>query len=112
MEAFNYNPQYDYSEHQYIKISELNKICKYCNALKFDAEAPGLCCANGKVILQPLVDPPNPLKEYTSGETSISKHFMKNDRKYNSTFVMTSFGASKICNNEQYLPTFKIQGKN
>lgn len=110
MEAFQYNKLYDYSTHPDIAISEMKYKCKYCNAIKFKKEAPGMCCSNGKVILTPLIDPPKPLSDYVSGDSDIARHFLLNIRKYNASFQMTSFGASKIFNNDQYLQTFKIAG--
>lgn len=112
MEAFKYNNQYDYSLHPDIAIGEMKFKCKYCKALKFKKEAKGICCCNGKIILMPLKDPPKPLMDLVTKNTEISTHFLRNIRKYNAAFQMTSFGASKILNNEEYLPTFKIQGIN
>lgn len=70
-----------------------------------------MCCGNGKVQLPLLNEPPEPLKSYMDGFTSISKHFLKNIRKYNAGFQMTSFGATHVENDSQYLPTFKVQGQ-
>lgn len=44
-----------------------------------------------------------------SGETQESKHFLTNIRKYNTSFQMTSFGATNIIR-DNCMPTFKIQG--
>lgn len=110
MEGFHYNQFYDYSNHKFIIIGEMDHICKFCGAQKFKTEAPGLCCSNGKVILPPLKEPPNPLRHYVSGDSPAAKHYQRNNRKYNSIFQLTSFGATKICNNDEYLPTFKVQG--
>ena len=71
----------------------------------------GICCLNGKVSLPESENPPEPLHNLMSGlNGDESKHFLKNIRKYNSAFQMTSFGA-----NEQhlggYMPTFKVQGQ-
>jgi len=35
-------------------IGSLTVKCTYCNALRFPGEATGLCCANGKVVLDPF----------------------------------------------------------
>jgi len=58
LEAFNYRVDYDYSMHPNIIIGQMNKICLYCRALKFQKESPGMCCSNGKVNLPALEDPP------------------------------------------------------
>lgn len=83
-------------------------ICQYCNALKFQLEPQGLCCANGKVKLPQLTTPPEPLNSLLSGQGSLSKHFMQNIQSYNSVFQMTSFGAN-IIEERGFNPTFKVQ---
>lgn len=110
MEAFNYNPSIDYSFIPEVDIGKLNFLCPYCGAYKFEEEVPGMCCSNGKVELQLLEVPPEPLMEYISGETEISRHFLNNVSKYNACVNMTSFGVTKKCNNG-FMPTFKIQGQ-
>lgn len=70
-----------------------------------------MCCSNGKVKLNPIVAPSEPLSSLMSDDTPESKHFLNYIRKYNSSFQMTSFGASKIENEKRYLTTFRIQGQ-
>ncbi|UYV69073.1 hypothetical protein LAZ67_6002272 [Cordylochernes scorpioides] len=65
---------------------------------------------SGKVKLPDLRSSPETLLTLVSGETSQSKHFLKNIRKYNSCFQMTSFGATNIVS-ANYMPTFKVQGQ-
>jgi len=107
--AFHYDANYDYSLHPSVVIGKMDKLCVYCNALKFKNEPPGMCCAGGKVKLPQLHSPPEPLATLVSGDTSDSKHFLANIRKYNSCFQMTSFGANIV--RENYMPTFKVQGQ-
>lgn len=109
LEAFNYDETKEYDK--IIFIGQMTQICVYCQALKYEKESPGMCCMNGKIVLPKLNEPPQFMLNYLYGKTQESKHFMKNIRKYNSTFQMTSFGATKIFNQENYLPTFKIQGQ-
>nr|XP_042905176.1 uncharacterized protein LOC122270735 [Parasteatoda tepidariorum] len=108
--GFNYNPLYNYSLHPSVIIGKMDKKCTYCGAQKFKNETPGMCCAGGKVKLPNLRTPPEPLLTLVSGETSQSKIFLKNIRKYNSCFPMTSFGATNIVS-ANYMPTFKVQGQ-
>lgn len=63
------------------------------------------------MILEPLIEPPKPLKDFVSGNDQLSKHFLNNIQKYNSSFQMTSFGATKIVRERSFMPTFKIQGQ-
>lgn len=105
--AFNYNPDMPYSLHKSVVIGIMSKICRYCKAYKFKTEAPGLCCANGKVKLPALNRPPEPLCALVSGVTPLSKHFLTNIQIYNSMFQMTSFGATNIIR-DNLLPNFKV----
>lgn len=59
--AFEYAPDINYSAHSKIAIGGMDKVCQYCQALKFRNEAAGMCCAAGKVVLPPLPAPPEPL---------------------------------------------------
>ncbi|XP_031333941.1 uncharacterized protein LOC116163953 [Photinus pyralis] len=108
--AFDYDPTIDYNSHRNIDIGNMDKVCAHCQALKYETEAPGLCCVNGQVKLTPLQQAPEPLLTLVSGTTSQSKHFLTNIRKYNSCFQMTSFGADKIIT-DHFMPTFKVQGQ-
>ena len=95
--GFNYSAGYDYYTHPKVVIGRMDVVCNHCQAKKYKGEPPGMCCSNGKVKLPPLKVPPEPLLSYLSGSTADSKHFLKNVRAYNSSFQMTSFGASSIC---------------
>lgn len=108
--VFHYNHEIDYSSHRHALIGPMDKVCRYCHALKYKNEAPGLCCGSGKVNLPQLNSPPEPLSTLLAGVTPQSKHFLTNIRKYNACFQMTSFGASEIVR-ENYDTTFKIQGQ-
>ena len=54
-----YIPDYEYSQHPSVDIGKMNIVCKFCRAMKFRHEAPGMCCAGGKVRLPELRDPVN-----------------------------------------------------
>lgn len=49
--AFRYDCSNDYSLHPSVCIGQMDVVCKYCGALKFSGETPGLCCLSGKVKL-------------------------------------------------------------
>ena len=89
----------------------MNKVCSYCDALKWPEEAKGMCCSGGKVRLPALRSPPEPLESLMSGTTPTSKHFLDYMRRYNSCFQMTSFGTTKEVSETGFMPTFKIQGQ-
>jgi len=109
--AHNYNPRISYHHHKNVTIGELELICPHCSAYKWKGEPPGMCCSNGKVKLQPLQHPPDPLANLLKGESQMSRHFLDNIRKYNSCFQMTSFGAQKEIREQGFMPTFKVQGQ-
>lgn len=113
--AFEYAPDIDYSAHSKIAISAMDKECQHCHALKFHNEAPGICCASGKVVLPPLTTPPEPLQSLIAGASNESKLFLRKIRKFNSCFQMTSFGATKVhdhtSDGRNFESTFKIQGQ-
>ena len=112
--AFEYESDIDYSSNPQIVIGAMDKECQHCHAFKYRGESAGLCCASGKVVLPPLNSPPEPLKTLLAGATTQSKLFLSKIRKFNSCFQMTSFGATKIVQNENgrnFESTFKIQGQ-
>ncbi|GBO46992.1 hypothetical protein AVEN_154628-1 [Araneus ventricosus] len=90
----------------------MSSKCTFCGALKFEAEASGLCCSNGKVSLPELPQLPEPLKSLMEGNHPKSKEFLTMIRKYNSSFQMTSFGTSlPMLDSTGFMPTFRIQGQ-
>lgn len=105
--GFQYNNAIDYSLHKFVVIGAMNNVCRFCNALKFGSETPGMCCAAGKVRLPELQYPPEPLASLISGTTPESRHFLDNIQMYNSCFQMTSFGATNIIS-DNFMPTFKV----
>ncbi|GBP17876.1 hypothetical protein EVAR_17510_1 [Eumeta japonica] len=89
--AFQYDPTANYSDDENLDIGRMTTICRYCNALKFKRETAGLCCASGKVKLDPLLTPPQPLKTLFDGSDPDSSHFLQHILEYNNCFRMTSF---------------------
>ena len=64
--AFNYDPIIDYNVNSSINIGSMDQLCVHCKAFKYKKEAPGLCCADGKVkLLQLSQQPPQPLSGTT-----------------------------------------------
>jgi hypothetical protein len=110
MEGFHYDPHKDYSQHASVTIGKMDMVCSYCQAKRFKSVSPGICCKNGKVKLCQLEPPPQELLAYTSGDTSESKHFLGNIRKYNSCFQMTSFGATFAVQQPGFPSTFTVRG--
>ena len=114
--AFEYEPDIEYSAHSKVLIGAMDKECPHCHALKFKYESAGMCCASGKVQLQEIETPPEPLTSLLFGTDPDSKLFLKSIRTFNSCFQMTSFGATEIvqntaANGQQFNSTFKIKGQ-
>ena len=110
-ETFRYDPANSYDSHLQLYIGQMNGVCSYCEALKWPGETPGMCCSGGKVKLQSLQFPLEPLESLLFGTTPTSKHFLENIRKYNSCFQMTSFGTTKEVCEPGFMPIFKVQGQ-
>lgn len=105
--AFEYDSAIAYKDLRCVHIGSLSVVCQHCNALKFQSETPGLCCAGGKVKLPVLTHPPEPLYSLLYGNTMQSKHFLANTQKYNGCFQMTSFGA-EVVDAPGYNPSYKV----
>jgi hypothetical protein len=96
--------QYDYGSHPKVTRSKIDKVCEFCRAKKFRTEPPG------KVKLDTLNPPPEPLLSYMLGRTSESKPFLQNIRRYNSCFQMTSCGTRATGEQDGgFMPTFKVK---
>ena len=83
-------------------LGSMDIECSQCRALHWIEEkvagsalAPifSSCCANGKINLPTIDQPPEPLLSLLTGEDSRSRNFRKNIRKYNSVLAFTSMGA-------------------
>jgi len=108
--ALNYDPAIEYESIPILQIGSMTERCRFCDALKWKKEPPGICCSNGKVKLEKLPDIPEPLYGLLTGTDSRSKDFLAHIRKYNSAFQMTSFGAD-IVKEGNFMPTFKVLGQ-
>ncbi|XP_069968669.1 uncharacterized protein [Bactrocera oleae] len=106
--GFEYDPNVSYSTEA--EIGSMTDVCKYCKALKWKEESTGICCSGGKVRLDPIEQPPEPLQSLLCRDHIYSQHFLNNIRRYNSAFQMTSFGAKEV-NEGNFMPTFKVQGQ-
>ncbi|GFX59242.1 uncharacterized protein TNCV_4304741 [Trichonephila clavipes] len=107
--GFQYKPFEDYSLSRHVLIGTMTVVDPYCKALKFSGETKRMCCAAGKITLPRYREPPEPLKTWLIGYTAETKHFLSNVKKYNSCFLMTSFGAKIITTH--FMPTLKVKAK-
>ena len=109
--AFSYTSDQHYVADHTLSIGSMFVECQHCRAKKFNGETPGMCCAKGKVVLPPLAAAPEPLASLLAGTHVDSRDFLRNVMRYNACFQMTSFGATRECNDDGWMPTFKVQGQ-
>ncbi|XP_076301721.1 uncharacterized protein LOC143219730 [Lasioglossum baleicum] len=105
-----YDIDTNYEKDSTVALGSMTNKCRWCNALKWKEEAPGMCCSAGKVQLPPYEELPEPLYSLIMNIHPEHDHFMNVIRKYNSCFQMTSFGAKQIIK-DGFMPTFKVQGQ-
>ncbi|XP_067939777.1 uncharacterized protein [Watersipora subatra] len=109
--AFSCDSSFHYESDSVCLIENMNKNCHHCQALKWKDEAPGMCCANGKVKIPVIAAPPEPLQSSMIGDSAYSRHFLSNIYKYNNCFQMKSFGSSREIRKQGFMPTLKVQGQ-
>ena len=113
--ALNYAPKMEYENDPSFQIGSMTELfslseCFRSSMTEWIGESPGMCCCGGKVKLDQLAEPPEPLRSLVTGKDPRSKEFLEHARKYNSAFQMTSFGG-QIVGEGNYMPTFKVQGQ-
>ncbi|RXW13481.1 hypothetical protein EST38_g12375 [Candolleomyces aberdarensis] len=103
-------------------LGRMDAKCPHCHALHWaderlagtSVEAPefGMCCQRGKVQLEPIPPPPQPLKRLLSSRDARSRQFRDNLWKYNRTFAFTSLGVREDHSvNRRGPPVFRISGE-
>ncbi|PWA80928.1 helitron helicase-like domain-containing protein [Artemisia annua] len=104
----------------YQDIGDCTERCRYCDAMFWPGEQLAghrsnigrpiyhLFCADGKLLMDPEVDPPEYIKHLLGQNT-----FMQNIRAYNQMFAMTSFGATidNTLNQRRGPYVFKVSGQ-
>ena len=101
-------------------LGEMNSICCSCGAMMWKNETHSgvlnvnskfsTCCAQGKIQLPFITDPPNLIKRLLSEDSNEAKHFRHHIRAFNSSLAFASLGVK-----EDILPpkgpyTFRICG--
>ncbi|CAH2094973.1 unnamed protein product [Euphydryas editha] len=107
--AMSYDPSISYKDDRIVSIGTMSVVCIHCLALKFKDESKGMCCLQGKVKLEEILSPPEPLHSLLTGHQK-SKQFMRNIRRYNKAFQMTSFKSNQVVE-RGFMPTFETQGQ-
>lgn len=99
----------DYKNDPSVIIGNPTIVCHFCSALRWKDECKSLCCSNGKVKLDDIIIPPEPLNSFNGSHTK-HKQFIRDIRYYNNTFQMTSFRSQQVVH-KGFMPTFKVQGQ-
>ncbi|XP_076907529.1 uncharacterized protein LOC143564012 [Bidens hawaiensis] len=110
---------------EYLDHGNQSVMCPSCNALLWKAEvnrpssaseegAFSLCCYNDKVELPDVRQPDDTYLDLFYGESSMSKYFLKNIRRFNSMFSFTSMGGKidHSINRGNAPYTFRLSGEN
>ncbi|KAJ6626180.1 hypothetical protein B0H10DRAFT_1870733, partial [Mycena sp. CBHHK59/15] len=104
-------------------LGRMDVKCRHCGALHWLAEkiakSPGhspefgMCCNHGKVVIDALVDPPEPLRQLLLENSVQGKEFRNNMWQYNIALSFTSLGVTEdqSVNCGCGPPIFKIQGE-
>ncbi|XP_063924679.1 uncharacterized protein LOC135138632 [Zophobas morio] len=90
-----YDLELAYETDKTVALGAMTHKCIHCLAYKWKEEAPGMCCAGGKVQLPTFKPLPEPLHSLIMGLHPEQ---------------VTSFGAKKIME-DGFMPTFKVQGQ-
>ena len=67
-----------------------DKVCRWCENLLWPKESSQICCRNGKVVLPPLTDHPEKLKNLLMGIDKDGKHFVASMAHYNTVLSFAS----------------------
>jgi len=108
--AMNYELTVDHENNPSVFIGNPTIVCQFCSALRWKDECKTLCCSNGKLKLDDIIIPPEPLNSLLNGSHTKHKQFTRDICYYNNTFQMTSFRSKQVVH-KGFMPTFKVQGQ-
>lgn len=101
-------------------IGKMEFICLNCSSLMWKHEPHNgslginatfsTCCMQGKILLPPLHEPPDILKNFLTDDSPQAKHFRKNIRGFNSSLAFASLGVKEDLLQSHGPYTFRISG--
>ena len=98
----------------YDTIGAMDKQCGTCGAMRWQGERASLCCAAGKVRLEPVPAPPPPLRRLWTGDDMEAKTFRQFARHLNSALALSSLSVREVPpppGTGGYAPCVVIQGR-
>lgn len=101
-------------------IGKMEFICLNCSSLMWKHELHNgslginatfsTCCMQGKILLPPLHEPPDILKNFLTDDSPQAKHFRKDIRGFNSSLAFASLGVKEDLLQSHGPYTFRISG--
>ena len=98
-----YDSTIDYRNDPAISIRSPIIVCRYCSGLKLTDES------NCMIKLDDIFAPPEPLKPPSDGNHPKHIEFIRNCRRYNNVFQITSSKSKRVFKHG-FMSTFKVQG--
>ena len=95
-----------------VGVRDPQEACPHCGALLWPEEQSSLCCAGGKVQLEPLPDPPPTLRQLWTEDSTEAKIFRRHSRQLNSALALASQTVQEVRPPQgEYCPSVVIQGR-
>lgn len=96
----------------YLSIGPRDTPCQHCGALRWRGERTGLCCADGKVMLDPLPEPPPLLRQLWTADTLEARTFREHARRLNNALALASQKVKEVFPPQQgFSPCVVLQGR-
>ena len=95
-----------------VGVRDPQEACPHCGALLWPEEQSSLCCAGGKVQLEPLPNPPPTLRQLWTEDSTEAKIFRRHSRQLNSALALASQTVREVRPPQgEYCPSVVIQGR-
>ena len=92
-------------------IGQMECICRFCGARKWEKETSSMCWNSGKVSLPQLPDHPLLLKELLTKDTDEAKLFRKHTRIFNNALTLSSLQVQIKKKDGGFTPSVIFEGK-
>ena len=95
-------------------VGAMDRPCAYCGALRWQEECASLCCASGRVRLEPVPAPPPQLRHLWTADSVEARTFRQYSRHLNSALALSSLSAREVpppAGTGGYAPCVVIQGR-